>query len=238
MGWIIRSIHNRDKATQNIVYQCSRESLLGMIPFDVLQGLCSRFEASGTKINERSVLMGAVEVIAAKRTAGAGMFMVSIRPSRRNTKNNVTARKQLRNQIRRHLERTGRRTPARGAPVMVNVMSSGIWLNGRQWKETMIATYTNHIDRHRPDLANDPSTFSVGQIISFHVYRPDDEAIVIVRVWKSKVHSTWKGMWIVHSEQPEENEYISVDRIVHGLHPVEHWTDADFWIGIPWWNSV
>jgi hypothetical protein len=193
----------------------SRSSMLGMIPFDVLQGLCARFQASDTKINERIVLMDAESVMSVRQTAGAGMFMVSVRASRRN---------------RRHLERASSPTPARGAPVIVNVMSVGIWLNGRQWKETMSATYTNR--------TNDPSTFSVGQIISFHVYRPDDEPVVIVRVWKYRVHSTWKGMWIVHSEAAEENEYISVDRIVHGLHPVVHWTDDDKWIGIPWWKSI
>jgi hypothetical protein len=241
MGWIIRFIHNRDKATQNIVYQCSRAAMLGMIPSDVLEGLCSRFQATGTKIHERSVLMAPRAVMSAKKTADAGMFMVSIQPSRRNTKTNVTAKKRLRNQIRLHLEQTGRPTPARGTPVTVSVMTSGIWLNGRQWKEKMCATYTNAISRQRPDMASVGSiiSYSVGSIISFHVYvGPDGKTIVIARVWRYRVHRTWKGMWIVHTEEPEENEYISVDRIVHGLHPIPHWDDSSKWIGIPWWKSI
>jgi hypothetical protein len=238
MGWIIRFIHTRDKATRNIVYQCSRASMLGMIPFDVLQGLCSRFKETGTKINERSVLMDATTLMSSKQTAGAGMFLVSIHTSRRNTKTNVTAKKGLRSQIRRHLEKTGRPTLGPGTAVTVNLMTAGIWLNGRQWKEKMIGTYANHIALHRRNMASDPSTYSVGQIISFHVYAPDDDPVVIARVWKYRVHSTWNGMWIVHGQQPEETEYISIDRIVHGLHPVAHWTDDTKWIGIPWWKSI
>jgi hypothetical protein len=243
MGWIIRFIHNRDKATQNIAYQCSRASMLGMIPSDVLQGICDRYRRSNTQINERSVLMDAETVMTAKQTAGAGMFMVSIHQSRRNTKENVKARGKLRQQIRRHLEQSGEHAPARGGRMYVNVMTSGIWINGRQWKTDMIATYTNPIARHRrPGLAHvyDPATFCIGQIITFHVYRPaeHEDYVVIARVWKHRVHSTWNGLWIVHSADPEETEYISVDRIVHGLHAVPHWADPERWIGVPWWKSM
>ena len=208
MGCIIRFIHNRDKATENIVYQCSRASMLGMVPGHVLRSLSNRFSESHAAIHERSILMNADQVINSNQTASAGMFTVGLRPSRRNSTHRVPVRGKLRRQIKNHLTKTNGPAYPRGERVTVSVMTAGIWINGRQWKQHMYVTYTNSIPRVRPESANDPSTYSVGQIISFHVYLPKDLNIVIARVWKYKVHETWKGMWITDNAEPVKSEYI------------------------------
>jgi hypothetical protein len=243
MGWIIRFIHNRDKATSNIVYQCSRASMLAMVPFDVLRNIRKIFLASGSKVHERSIIMDAEAVMNSKQTSSAGMFTVGIRSSRRNTKTLVAARGKLRTQIKNHLTKTKGPAHPRGKSVTVSVMTAGIWVNGRQWKEGMYGSYSNFIPRaSRPEsvrqMIDDLSTYSVCQIISFHVYRPDDLKIVIARVWRYKVHSIWRGMWIMYNVDPEKIEYISIDRIVHGIHRVVHWDDKRKWVGMPWWKAI
>jgi hypothetical protein len=239
MGWIIRFIHNRDKATQNIVLQCSRAAMLGLVPTGVLRSLGTRVAATKSKISERSVLMDAMTVMKTDRQKShAGMFLLSVQKSRRNTTQNVAARGRLRQAIRKHVKRTGGAAPARSVKIMVDVMTSGIWLNGRQWKTEMFCACATPVARNRPDLASDPSTFMICSIITFHVYKPDDNPVVMARVWKYKSNGVYKGMYIVHNDQPEESEYIALDSIVHGLHPVAHWTDPGLWIGIPWWKAI
>ena len=68
MGYLIRFIHNRDLAAENIVTAYIRSQFLLQAPAQAITGLRQRFESANMRLNPNSMLHTASEVCISQRT--------------------------------------------------------------------------------------------------------------------------------------------------------------------------
>ena len=226
MGWIIRFINNRDLAVENIAVAISRQSLLGHCPPDLLVRMHDRMEraqAAGIpKLSARSYLVPTSEALAAKGP-NAGMFGVSLKPSRRNTKQ-VPVTSGLRNAIRANSPR-----PLSGDVTTVTRYVGGVFINGgNPWKAGQYCEFRETASRHRQDQADDESGLKVAQIQAFYVAGRGRNKVIYARVQMFTSELRGGQTHLVRGGRAENAtyRYICIDSITCRIARCEDWADA------------
>jgi hypothetical protein len=85
MGWLVRFVHNRDLAVENIVTAYSQQTVILACPNKGLRETLANMEEAGITLPKRSMFRLASSIEEAKR-ALPGAYEVDVRESRRNTK--------------------------------------------------------------------------------------------------------------------------------------------------------
>ena len=122
VGWLIRFIHNRDLAAENIAAALARGSALYSMPTALTQAMRTRLDAVGAVPGARSVLRSVKQLVAAGGPS-PGMRLVGLRRTRRNT-----CSRELPASLAAVLQAL-QYVPL-PLPLMVDVMTAGVSVNG------------------------------------------------------------------------------------------------------------
>lgn len=233
VGWLIRFIHNRNLATENIVTACSRSAALGQVPAQVIASLVKRVEVSGANFPDRSLLNAASKVVESKGP-GAGMFCIAVKRTRRNSRNTIpTAR--LLEEFSRSTGQLGLRQTARNI-ISSYALTAGVRINNREWKTDAHAAFMGH-----------QGSVCVGTVVQFFVINhkePNDRnpsQMVLVSLNEQELKEQKDGMFIIKETDVSANLviYINADQITHKLKRLPHPDKVPgLWVGLPVFASI
>lgn len=188
------------------------------------------------------------------------MFAVSIKTSRRNTK-----QVQLCAAVRTHYNRLRARSalfpalPCGGGPV-VDAMLAGIYLNGRHYRRGNYCEYLPQIHRRgnvegvAGGRLGSSTSYLLARIECFHILRVDGEEIVLVQITNLPVLSWIRSLRVVHRPAvptvkgwdvlyhtlqavPDDVNIVHVDSITHKVFLAPHFTDANLMCALRIWEA-
>jgi hypothetical protein len=231
VGWLVRFVHNRHLAIENLVVACTRKVLIGLAPADVVTLMVDRLRSTNCTPSARSFLSDSKELDDNIKSK-AGMFLVAIVPSRRNSKLVFTPL-----QVRNALE--GFLTITRGfdnrkahstavAQKKVTRMVAGIWINGDEWRQ-------HHYCLYKPtDRRNAHVKPHVSVVECFFVFQIASRKVVFARVREQQILSQEGDMCICAADNSANpTKVIHVDCMLGKMMRVPHWTDEDRKIYLP-----
>lgn len=225
VGWLIRFIHNRDLAAENIATALARASALYSIPETVAHSMRARMDAVGAVPGQRSVMRSVKDIMAATGPA-TGMRLVHLRQSRRNTVQRV-----LSESLAAVLQAL-RYVPL-PLPDTVHVMKAGVYINGRAWRRGDYASCRKN------------GVGSIYKVSSFHALPcvPGQQPTVFVRVYaQDMVREIVQGLYELRAREDRNDgrgaQYIDVDTIHAKIYRCSHWSDATMWVGLEIFHTV
>ena len=223
MGWVVRFIHNRHLAIENLVAAITRKLLLSQAPAGVISLMLARMKSCGGSPPARSFLSDADEVNASIKST-AGLYLVAIVASRRNEKevasppNVVAALTELLKTTRGYTPRAARDTA--NSQETVSRMKAGVWINGDEWREDAFCLYL-----HKKKSGQ--SKQGVALVQSFYVFQIKTRKIVFVSVKKMKIVGKEGEVVICQSEHERVERVIHVDCLLNKMMCCKHWTNAN-----------
>lgn len=238
MGWLIRFIHNRHHACENIVQAYSRHMILmqshGGLSRDDLDELC----VAGMDLPANSML-SPTKV----RHGTPGSYHVNVKPSRRNSTEDSELSPVLLQIVRDLCRRYGLGTPS---PLGL-ILTFGVTLNGRDVRRDDFCLYVpvlvrrNVRDSH-PDVA---SQVLCGRVCEWYQTICDDGdnkvAHLFVVIQPLRIHSTHRSLLVLQKseiEAPVETvTMIHVDNITFKLASVPHFSDSGLLMLIRMWET-
>ena len=247
VGWVIRHIHNRDLAAENIVTALVRRLFVFAMPVTAVTTLKKKLQEHGIVLPDHSLLVSVGSILNRKGTA-PGMFGVNLKPSRRNCKTVL-----LSTEERRQVTALCASYPLVPRPDVACTtwkrMSAGVKLNGRPYTAGSICEYMGRINRHQHRNAGDLSHRKIGLICSFLV-SPDDgpsrSTSVFVLVRPQVVHGLYKNMYILDKDTSTQSlddtncKMLYIDSISAKIHVVPHYDEDNTSqvCGIRMWESL
>ena len=226
----MRFIHNRNLAIENLVVACTRKVLLGQAPPEVVTLMSARLRDSNCTPSARSFLADSKQIDENIKSK-AGMFLVSTVPSRRNSKN-VTTPSNVKNALQGFLaitkgfdNRKAQSTAA--AQKTASRMTSGVWLNGDEWRQ-------HHICRYKPtDRVNMDVETRVAVVQFFFVLQIGSRKVVLATVRDQKIVAQEGEMIIVLEDNEATYKVVHVDCLLGKMMRCPHWTEEDHKIYLP-----
>lgn len=168
MGWLIRFIHNRDLAAENIVTAYTRQRFVLSAPQEALQSLHTKMEQAGLTLPARSLLNSTKKVLLQKG-ALAGEFAVDVsRNSRKECMVNLTGSDyppEIANMCKALF-----RTLGVGQPNLQSVTKLGdtIRINSRAYRLGDYVEFALQVQRTQSGRASTAETRGVGMIKTFY----------------------------------------------------------------------
>lgn len=230
MGWLVRFIHNRNLAIENLIVACTRKVLIGLAPANVVTLMVARMQETNSTASARSFLADSKE-ISEKIKSKAGMFLVKVVPSRRNCKvvatpGNVKSALQVFLSITRGFDnRKAQSTTA--AQKTVQRMVKGVWINGDEWRQ-------HHICRYKPtDRNNMIVEPRVAVVEYFYIFQIGRRQVVLATVRDQRTLSREGELCICATDNNHTVKVIHVDCMLGKMMRCPHWTDEDSKIYLP-----
>lgn len=243
MGWLVRFIHNRDLAVENIVTAYVRQRLVLSAPPLEREDLISKIALGTLSFSPGSLLLLATDV----SQSTPGTFRVLINRTKRNSRTIVESC--LPQVVRRQIAALcSSASPILRAPQFalgVVQMDKGISINGRPYCAGNFCEIVSRVPRGSAAEADAPRFLSVGEIDCFFVvscgvgYDRSDE--VFISVWAVNVLEKQRSLYV--RARPAEDDpkppakIIHVDSVVRRIHFVPHFSQAGLECGIPVWNA-
>ena len=241
MGWLVRFIHNRDLAVENIVTAYIRQCMVMSAPVRAHEELFEKVTLGSIRLSPGSLLMLATEI----PRSTPGMFEVSVERTKRNSSTVRSLPDSVQLQIKALCSAA---SPALRAPRFsegVVQMDKGVSINGRSYHKGVFCEVVQRIPRSQSAAANAPRFFCVGVIDLFYVVKcgtgtaMPDEVFVVVR--EVEVLGKYRSLYIrkrpTEDDPPLPVRIIHVDSITRRIHFVPHFSDADKECGIPVWDA-
>jgi len=231
MGWLIRFIHNRDLAVENIVTAYVRQRLVLTAPVEALSTLDERLDHIGVKLPVRSLLLSVNRILDLKG-AMSGDFAVEVRRNKRkeisgNFRKFPGDSSVCAAQIQTLAMKLKLSTPRWNLAVVHE--GAFIRLNGRPYRRGDYVEYVNPIPRFRSSNAGADSWRAVGKLLQFYLVPcRNNELVTFVSVDTLIARiSTATGMHDVDRGAPEDQDQppstlLHVDSIAYKLHRVPH----------------
>ena len=168
MGWLIRFIHNRDLAAENIVTAYTRQRFVLAAPAEALGSLLPKLEAAGYTLPVRSLLNNAARIVAAKGGL-AGEFKVEV-PRNARKENDVDLTSHMYSSDLAKSAKELCKTFALGKPrlTQATALFSTIRINGRPYRQGDYVEFSLHVRRNQSSRAAMPETRGVGMIKTFY----------------------------------------------------------------------
>jgi len=227
MGWLIRYIHNRDLAAENIVTAYIRQCFVLAAPAEALDSLLAKLEKAGMALPMRSLLNNAKRVIKQKQGL-AGAYAVEL---------NRNARTERVVDLTSSSYATSMATTTRevankskfGKPNLTEVvaLSVTIRINGRPYRHGDYCEFALHVGRSRPERATTPESRGLGVIQGFYLVPCGRQKInnVVVDVLPLPAHMETDGYHrlSVNANRPRDHtrtRMLHVDSITYKLHKV------------------
>ena len=244
MGWLVRFIHNRDLAVENIKTAYIRQRLVLSAPAQERDALLEKIATGSIRLAPGSLLYVATKWSA---SASAGSFQLRLPKNPRSARTLIES--DLASEVKRGIEALCSSSPVLRAPRLADgagYMERGVMINGRRYAKGCFVEVVHPIPRaRRGENANDPRFFSVVVIDGF--YRVScgrgvdacDELFVAVR--SVEIVSKYRSLYI--RKRPAEGEpqpalkIIHVDSIVRRIHFVPHFSDESLQCGIGVWDA-
>ena len=230
VGWLVRFIHNRHLAVENLIVACTRKVLIGLAPPEVVALMSARMRDTNCTPSARSFLADSREIDDNIKSK-AGMFLVALVPSRRNCKE-VKTPVNVKNALQGFLAIT-KGFDNRGAPATaaaqktVSRMISGVWLNGDEWRK-------EHICRYKPtDRVNMDVEHHVAVVQFFFVFQIRGRKVVLASVRDQRIVAREGEMIIVAEDNDSIYKVIHVDCLLGKMMRCPHWTEEDRKIYLP-----
>ena len=173
MGWLIRFIHNRDMAVENIVKAYVRRCFMLSVPTETLEELRRAVDNGGVRLGTGSLLNSNTRV--AQFPSAPGEYAVDVHMDcRTNKRLDLTTpglhTGYLPDELRRLLPAMTRKH-ALGVPKLDNVIQLGtaVHLNGRPYKNGDFFEYIRGVPRRQWARAMDDAYKGVGRILALFV---------------------------------------------------------------------
>lgn len=241
MGWLVRFIHNRDLAVENIVTAYIRQRLVLSAPALEREDLLSKVALGTLSFSPGSLLLLAADV----SESAPGAFGVHVKRTKRNSR--TIAESCLPQGVRRQIAALcSSASPTLRAPQFaegVVQMDKGVTINGRPYQAGNFCEIVSSIPRSAQ--ADDPRFIAIAEIDCFFVLscgvgcdRSDE---VFISVWVVNVLEKQRSLYI--RARPAEDEpkppakIIHVDSVTRRIHFVPHFSQAGLECGIPVWDA-
>lgn len=247
MGWLIRFIHNRDLAAENIITAYTRQCVLLSFPPHFLAELHCKLEETDVKLPARSLLKMIADYHLHIDGVRPGSYNQRIKPSRRNSKK-APVPEEIKQQIKRLCATRSLGTPAFSSAVEQGVsrMTSGVYLNGRMYSRGDDVELSTHVPRQQPNLAGEPTTMRMARIDHFYVVPCGHEGARVVFVAVILFESGGPMVRSLHVRirahvaaalTQQALTVVHVDSIQRKLHFVPHHNCDELEYGIPVWQA-
>jgi hypothetical protein len=231
VGWLVRFVHNRNLAIENLVVACTRKVLIGLAPAEVVTLMVDRLRGTNCTPSARSFLSDSKEIDDNIKSK-AGMFLVAIVPSRRNSKlvftpvNVKTALEGFLAITKGFDNRKAHSTAA--AKKKVRRMVAGVWINGDEWRQ-------HHYCLYKPtDRRNMHVEPRVAVVEYFYVFQIASRKVVLATVREQRILIREGEMCICAADDgATPTKVIHVDCMLGKLMRCPHWTDEDRKIYLP-----
>jgi len=209
MGWLIRYIHNRDLAAENIMTAYVRQRFVMAAPAEALDSLHAKLEKAGLSLPVRSLLNN-VKQIFKKKQCLAGAYKVELnRNARKERVVDLTSSSYAPSMAATTREVTT--TYKLGPPRLTTVvaLSDNIRINGRPYRQGDYCEFALHVGRTRPHLANTPESRGLGVVQAFY----------LVPCGRNKIDHLFVAVLPVPADmQPDGYHQLSVHADSHGEH--------------------
>ena len=228
MGWLIRFIHNRNLAAENIVTAYVRQCFVLSAPTEEVESLYARLGEAGLKLPVRSLLQNATRVLKDKG-ALAGEFKVEpARNARREINVDLTTDEGSRPAIAAAIRAMARKMKL-PRPVGLKkaiILGGCVRINSRPFKVGDYCEFVKLISRTRPEEAAAPRNRGVLKIKSFLLLPfgstgPYAQEHVLLEAVELSVQSYHDGIHVldIADEWLEVNtKIVHVDSITFKLH--------------------
>lgn len=199
--------------------------MLSQAPADIVSMMASRMETTGINITQRSFLAD-VNKINESIKSKAGMYLVTLVPSRRNQKQ-VKTTPQVRKALQESLAIMPRYNLATSRSAAqeqttVHEMLAGVWINGEEWK-------SGHFCLYQPasrSVAAHPLQARIAVVQLFLVFNIKQREVVLAQVELRKIVDA-RGEMFVCETSPGTVEIIHVDCLQTKMMCCPHWDDPD-----------
>ena len=228
MGWLIRFIHNRDLAAENIVTAYVRQRFVLAAPAEVLASLHAKLESSSMTLPLNSLLAQAKNISQSKGSL-AGDFVVEVpRNARREREVDLSS-----SSYSPDLAKSARelfRTFDLGRPQLSKAIALGdvVRINGRPYRHGDYCEFAFHVRRTMSGRAGSTAYRGIGLIKAFysvntgHASNPTSHTLVNIIELPAEMHST--GMHLLRLDEDGgsggSDRMIHIDNIVFKLHRV------------------
>ena len=236
MGWLIRFIHNRDLAVENIVTAYTRQSLvLAACGWDGgAQQMFEQLKIAGLAPPARSLLQPAT-VIMENKGALPGAFLLQVKRSRRNSRD-----LDVEPEIIAKIKACCRVMDIRPPSVNIGVrLEAGVKMNGRPVVRGDICVYTKAVPRQSSVDAGHAR--EVCTVLAFYQVLCGDVEQMFVEVIPIETHSRHLSLFIVKRAgitlTGVPSVFIHSDAILLALHVCPHFYDDTLVCAVPMWET-
>jgi hypothetical protein len=231
MGWLIRFIHNRDLAAENIVTAYMRQRFVLAAPAEALDSLQRKLDKAGMVLPVRSLLNNATRVVQ-QRGSLAGAYEVDVpRNERKESTVDLTG-----SFYSAHLASSARATASTynlGRPNLTKVIAlqNTIRINSRPYKFGDYVEFALHVGRSMSARSDSPENRGVGIIKAFYLvpcgrgHGVTSRVFVAMNRVPAEIRSTGFHLLSLDDPSSQDAEYvrprmIHVDSITYKLHRV------------------
>ena len=251
MGWLIRHIHNRDLAIENLTRAYVRRCFVLSAPTDILASLRVAVSVGGILLPPGSMLDAMTADKARRGKSAPGDYAVDVPLGRRGCRvadlrgAGEDAAPDPAAVFLRAKITTLCRTMTLGRPKLQHVefLSSAVHLNGRPYKEGDYFQYLHSVPRTRWRDAQDPTYVGVGRIsqMSWVETATNEEGCVFFSFHPVKVLRHEGNMVVLHRAEsvlPDNvMDCIHVDSVVFKLRVIQSDDDPEVSFGIRMWEA-
>jgi hypothetical protein len=234
VGWMIRFVHNRDLAVENIVKAMVRRQTILFAPGNMIKNLLAKLPKCHLNLPLQSSLFLVKDLLARKRKL-PGSYALELTPSRRNDRhfNLPTSHREA---MGRYCHSLKIKAPDYNE---CRLMTAGVHLNGREFKES------DFVEIMKParseSQAGSLDTILVGKVTQFMVFPAssrNEPPIVFLRLLEYPIDEK-RSCYYVHPKDWQVKHWAlaHIDHVIAKMHIAPHVEDEQKICSVRMWTA-